>query len=67
MLNIVKNFNVLPIDQKSHELAKIYVENKIFPDKYIDDALHVASLHLSEVIINPMHLHSIFYYIFVKY
>ena len=42
MLNIVNNFNVLPIDKKSQELAKIYIENKVFPDKYIDDALHVA-------------------------
>ena len=42
MLEIVKNFSVLSIDNNSQKLANIYIENDIFPDKYIDDALHVA-------------------------
>ena len=42
MLEIVKNFTVLPVDENSQKLANIYIENDIFPDKYIDDALHVA-------------------------
>ena len=42
MLEIVKNFTVLSVDENSQKLANLYIENDIFPVKYIDDALHVA-------------------------
>jgi len=42
MLAAVKGFNVLSISEKTERLAKIYVKQHIFPEKYFDDALHVA-------------------------
>ena len=39
---LVKNFSVLKISQKVKELANVYIDRGIFPEKYIDDALHVA-------------------------
>jgi len=42
MLSAVKEFNVLYISEKAENLAKIYIEQGIFPGKYFDDALHVA-------------------------
>ena len=42
MMEIVKNFTVLSINDNSQKLAGIYIKNDIFPEKYIDDALHVA-------------------------
>ena len=42
MLSIVVNFNVLNISEKAVELANCYLKQGIFPEKYFDDALHVA-------------------------
>jgi predicted nucleic acid-binding protein len=42
MLETVKKFTILPIDNNSLELADIYTKNDIFPEKYSDDALHTA-------------------------
>ena len=42
MLSAVKAFNVLKISEKAEKLAKIYIEQNVFPEKYFDDALHVA-------------------------
>jgi len=36
------NDNVLHVSEKAKNLAKIYVKQGIFPEKYFDDALHVA-------------------------
>ena len=42
MLDAVKKFTVLTISEKAERLAKIYIKQGIFPEKYFDDALHVA-------------------------
>ena len=39
---IVKNFNILKSNKKISKLAKVYIERGIFPERYLDDALHVA-------------------------
>lgn len=39
---IVKNFNILKSNKKISGLAKVYIERGIFPERYLDDALHVA-------------------------
>ena len=42
MLSSVQSFNVLNISEKAVELANCYLKQRIFPEKYFDDALHVA-------------------------
>ncbi len=42
MLAAVSEFTVLPISNPAKELAGRYVDQGIFPEKYFDDALHVA-------------------------
>jgi len=42
MLSAVQGFNVLHISDKAVELANCYIKQEIFPEKYFDDALHVA-------------------------
>ncbi|MFH1561792.1 MAG: type II toxin-antitoxin system VapC family toxin [Nitrospirota bacterium] len=39
---LIKGFKVLKINEKIRDLARVYIEKGIFPEKYIDDALHVA-------------------------
>jgi hypothetical protein len=39
---LIKDLNVLPINTYIKELANEYINQKIFPQKYIDDAIHVA-------------------------
>jgi predicted nucleic acid-binding protein len=39
---LVKGFKVLKSNEKIRDLAKLYIENGIFRQKYIDDSLHVA-------------------------
>lgn len=39
---IIKNFNILKSNKRIRELAKVYIERGIFPERYFDDALHVA-------------------------
>ena len=38
----IKGFKVLRTNKKIKDLANAYVERGVFPEKYIDDALHVA-------------------------
>jgi predicted nucleic acid-binding protein len=38
----ITNFKVLHITDEVQKLANEYISNGIFPDKYSDDALHVA-------------------------
>lgn len=40
---LVKGFKILKVNKKIKDLAKIYIEKGIFPEKYVDDALHVAT------------------------
>ena len=42
MLYAVKNFNILNVSEMAEKLAERYIRNGIFPEKYFDDALHVA-------------------------
>lgn len=39
---LVEVFSILKINSKASDLAHAYVSHGIFPEKYIDDALHVA-------------------------
>lgn len=49
LLDIVKEFHVLAITEESENLAKEYIKNGIFPEKYFDDALHVALASVNNI------------------
>ena len=49
MLSAIKGFTVLKISKEVEELAQIYVKQGIFPEKYIDDALHVALTSVNQI------------------
>jgi len=46
---LIKGIRVLKVNQRVRDLATICVERGIFPEKYIDDALHVAAASLYKV------------------
>ncbi|MDO8723299.1 MAG: type II toxin-antitoxin system VapC family toxin [Syntrophales bacterium] len=46
---LVKDFNILKINSEIRSLANIYIEKGIFPEKYIEDALHVAVATCHEI------------------
>jgi len=46
---VIEGFNVLKSTKEAEKLAGIYVEHGIFPEKYFDDALHVALASTNEV------------------
>jgi predicted nucleic acid-binding protein len=54
MLKEVENFTVLSVTDNAQYLADIYTENKIFPEKYSDDALHtaLASTNLINILVS---------------
>lgn len=39
---LIEKFKILEMNAKIRELAKAYVGEGVFPEKYIDDSLHVA-------------------------
>ena len=39
---LIKGFKILKSNKKIRDLAKAYIERGVFPEKYVDDALHVA-------------------------
>ena len=39
---IIVGFSVLKVTEEAESLAKEYIKQGIFPDKYFDDALHIA-------------------------
>lgn len=39
---LIEKFKILEMNAKIKELAKAYVGEGVFPEKYIDDSLHVA-------------------------
>ncbi|MEK6690506.1 MAG: PIN domain-containing protein [Nitrospirota bacterium] len=39
---LVKTFEILKANERIRDLAKAYIENGVFSEKYIDDAIHVA-------------------------
>jgi predicted nucleic acid-binding protein len=49
MLEVTKSFTVLPITETAQVLADIYVKQGIFPEKYYDDALHVAIASVNHI------------------
>lgn len=49
MLEIIKDFTVLPINETAQALADTYVKQGIFPEKYYDDALHVAIASVNHI------------------
>ena len=49
LLSAVSTFNVLPATENAKRLAGIYVKHEIFPEKYFDDALHIAIAALNEI------------------
>jgi len=49
LLSAVSDFNVLSLTEDTKHLASIYVKQGIFPEKYFDDALHVAVAALNEI------------------
>jgi predicted nucleic acid-binding protein len=42
MLQKITGFTTLSVTDDAQNLANVYVENKVFPEKYSDDALHTA-------------------------
>jgi hypothetical protein len=49
MMGIVEKFHVLSVDATAERLARRYVEQGIFPEKYYDDALHVAIASVHQI------------------
>jgi predicted nucleic acid-binding protein len=49
MLNKVANFTLLSITDEAQHLADMYMENEIFPEKYLDDALHTALASVNQI------------------
>ncbi|MDR1584796.1 MAG: type II toxin-antitoxin system VapC family toxin [Prevotellaceae bacterium] len=49
MLAAVCNFTFLSVTKESQKLADIYVKQGIFPEKYYDDALHVAIASVNQI------------------
>jgi predicted nucleic acid-binding protein len=49
MLKKVSNFTLLPVTDDVQYLAKEYIENEIFPEKYSADALHVALASINQI------------------
>lgn len=49
LLSAVSDFKVLSLTENTKHLAGIYVKQGIFPEKYFDDALHVAVAALNEI------------------
>lgn len=46
---LVGKFEILKPNEKINDLAKAYIVNKIFSEKYIDDALHTAFASFYEI------------------
>jgi predicted nucleic acid-binding protein len=46
---LIKSFKVLKINKKVRDLANAYIERGVFPEKYLDDALHVAVASFHEI------------------
>ena len=49
MLFSIKDFTVLNVSKQAEELAQIYLKQGIFPEKYFDDALHVALASVNQI------------------
>ena len=49
MLSSIKGFIVLKVSRQAEELAQTYIKQGIFPEKYFDDALHVALASVNQI------------------
>ena len=49
MFSAIKGFTVLTTSKEAEKLAQIYVKQGIFPEKYFDDALHVALASVNQI------------------
>ena len=49
LLSAIKDFIVIKISKEAESLAEIYVRQGVFPEKYFDDALHVALASVNQV------------------
>ena len=49
MLNSISSFHVLRVTDEAHRLASEYILQTIFPQKYYDDALHVALASTNQI------------------
>jgi len=49
ILETVSSFEVLEVTEEVKELASEYVKEDIFPERYFDDALHVATATVNEI------------------
>ena len=49
MFSAIRDFTVLKISAEAEGLAQIYVKQGIFPEKYFDDALHVALASVNQI------------------
>jgi len=46
---LTEPFGVLKANEKIRHLARAYIDHGIFPEKYIDDALHVAIASFNQI------------------
>ena len=46
---LIEDFEVLKVNEMIRDLAEAYVKNRIFSERYMDDALHVAVASFYEV------------------
>ena len=49
LFSAIQGFSLLKISKEAEALAEIYVKQGIFPEKYFDDALHVALASVSQI------------------
>jgi predicted nucleic acid-binding protein len=41
-LNAVESFKVLELEEDDHDLARLLIDRKAIPKRYVEDALHIA-------------------------
>ena len=46
---LIEPFDVLKANEKIRHLARAYIAHEVFPEKYIDDALHVAIASFNQI------------------
>ena len=47
--SLIKDFKVLKTNKKIRDLANAYIERGVFPEKYVNDALHVAAASFYDI------------------
>jgi predicted nucleic acid-binding protein len=47
--DLIKSFKVLKVNKKIRDLGNAYIERGVFPEKYLNDALHVAVASYYEI------------------